>query len=447
MDSPFWLVRLLQFCRKSMIGLGILVLIVGPISGQDATEATRNADRDRRLKEIEGALRNLLKEVQSLRDPESAGGSSSSDSQMPTAAPATQLPADWLKAVTWRPIGPANMGGRIVDLAMYGQDPVVYWAATASGGLLKTENNGVTFEHQFDHETTVSLGSVAVSATDPKVVWVGTGENNPRNSVSYGDGVYKSTDGGKTWKNMGLEKTYQIGRILIDPKDSNTVYVGALGRLYGPNQDRGVFKTADGGQTWKKVLYIDEETGVIDMRMHPTDSNKLVVAMWGRRRDGFDSWPGNEVPVPEGYNGYDPIQKWGSGSGLFKTSDGGGSWKKLTKGLPSSNFGRVGLDWYQKDPNVLFAVIDCADIGKGPKPFSAYLGVVGQNVEGKAQFQQVIPESPAAKAGLEVGDVLKAVGNQQISDFDQLLDQLREMRAGQKITLRICEAKNPNRST
>ena len=461
MQFPIALIRILQFFRSYVIGLGLLGLLVSPTSGQDpvasdpvatdtsaqpetqadragtARKAPGDANRDRRLREIENVLRDLLKEVQSLRDPDSGGGSASSDNETVTKTPTTRLSEEWLKAVTWRPIGPANMGGRIVDIAVYDGDPVTYWAATASGGLLKTENNGVTFEHQFDHETTVSLGAVAVAAADPKVVWVGTGENNPRNSVSYGDGVYKSTDGGQTWKHMGLKESYQIGRILIDPEDPNIVYVGALGRLYGPNKQRGVFKTSDGGETWNKVLYVDEETGVIDMRMHPTDSNKLVVAMWGRQRDGFDSWPGNEVPVQEGYDGYDPIQKWGPGGGLFKTSDGGASWKKLTKGLPSSNFGRVGLDWYRKDPLVLYAIIDCADIAKGPKPFSAYLGVVGQNVDGEARFQQVIPESPAAKAGLEVGDVLKAVGEQQINDFDQLLDQLRPMRAGQKLTLQI----------
>ena len=135
------------------------------------------------------------------------------------------------------------MGGRIVAFSVFEADPSTYWVATASGGLLKTTNNGVTFEHQFDHENTVSIGDVCVAPSDRNVVWVGTGEANPRNSVSYGDGVYKSTDGGKTWKNMGLKKSFQIGRIVIHPKDPNIVYVAALGRLYGPNEERGLYKT------------------------------------------------------------------------------------------------------------------------------------------------------------------------------------------------------------
>ena len=135
---------------------------------------------------------------------------------------------------------------------------------------------------------------------DPNIVWVGTGENNPRTRVSYGDGVYKSTDGGKTWRNMGLKKSFQIGRIIIHPKDPNIVYVGALGRLYGPNEERGLFKTEDGGKTWKKILYVDDKTGVIDMRMDPFDPNTLLVGMWERKRDGFDGelWAGDQWPTP-----------------------------------------------------------------------------------------------------------------------------------------------------
>ena len=279
-------------------------------------------------------------------------------------APDGAIPADWVKALKWRSIGPAGMGGRITAISVYEADPTIYWVATASGGLLKTENNGVTFEHQFDHETTVSIGDVCVAPSNQNIVWVGTGENNPRNSVSYGDGVYKSTDGGKTWKNMGLKKTFQIGRIVVHPKNPDIVYVGALGRLYGPNEERGLFKTTDGGKTWKKILYIDDKTGVIDIAMHPTDPETLLIATWERQRDGFDSHRG-EPPLQDGYDAYDPIKKWGPGSGIYKTTDGGKTWKKLTKGLPTSHFGRIGLDYYRKDPNVVFAIVDCAKIGMG----------------------------------------------------------------------------------
>src|SRR5262249_52903347 len=169
-------------------------------------------------------------------------------------------------------------------------------------------------------------------------------------SVSYGDGVYKSTDGGKTWHNMGLRSTYQIGKILIHPHNPNIVYVGALGRLWGPNEERGLYKTTDGGKTWERVLYIDNKTGVIDMRMHPKDPETVLVATWERQRDGFDSWPGGGWA--EGYDGYDPIKKWDPGSGLFKTADGGKTFRKITQGLPTCHLGRIGLDWYRKDANI-----------------------------------------------------------------------------------------------
>src|SRR5262245_42655705 len=190
------------------------------------------------------------------------------------------LPGEWVESFTWRPIGPANMSGRIVALAVCDSDPSTWWSATASGGLLKTTNNGITFEHQFDKQATVSIGDVAVAQSDPKVVWVGTGENNPRNSVSYGDGVYMSTDGGDTWTNMGLNKTFQIGKVVIHPTNPDIVYVGALGRLYGPSEERRLFKTTDGGKTWNKIHYIDDRTGVIDMRMHPKEPDTLLVATW-----------------------------------------------------------------------------------------------------------------------------------------------------------------------
>src|SRR6185436_8748086 len=173
------------------------------------------------------------------------------------AAPNFEVESQWLKSLNWRCLGPANMGGRITDIAVSPSDSSMWWIATASGGLLKTINNGVTLEHQFDHEATVSIGAVEVAPSDANILWVGTGEANPRNSVSYGDGVYKSTDGGKHWKCMGLKGSYQTGRILIHPTNPNVVYVGALGRLYGPNEERGVFKTTDGGQTWTKALYVD----------------------------------------------------------------------------------------------------------------------------------------------------------------------------------------------
>lgn len=350
--------------------------------------------------------------------------------------PSLKLKDEWLESVPWRSIGPANMSGRITDIDIHSKDPSLWWIATASGGLLKSTNQGVTIEHQFEDQQVASIGCIAADPQDKHVIWVGTGEANPRNSVSYGNGVYKSADGGKTWKHVGLEKTYQIGRILINPKDTNTVYVGALGRLYGTNRERGVFRTTDGGETWEHVLYVDDNTGVIDMIMHPEDPNTVIAAMWDRMRDGFDSWPG-EVPKPEGVDGYDPIRKWGKGAGLYKTTDGGKNWKKLTEGLPTSNFGRVGLDWQSKSPHTIYAIIDCADIGKGPKPTAAYFGAVGVDRDGKAVITQLMPESPAAEAGVKVGDQLTQLDGEPVKEFDQLLEVLSKKKVGDELKVAL----------
>jgi S1-C subfamily serine protease/photosystem II stability/assembly factor-like uncharacterized protein len=421
--------------------LVFLFVAVGWLPGQEiqktSDQSAKSKERDQRLEAIEKSLELLLKEVQALNQPATAAPSAQASlTEDSKATPAFELVAKWLKSLNWRCLGPANMGGRITDIAVNPGDQSMWWIASASGGLLKTINNGVTFEHQFDHEATVSIGAIAVAPSDANIVWVGTGEANPRNSVSYGDGVYKSIDGGKTWKNMGLKKTYQIGGLIVHPQDANTVYVGALGRLYGPNEDRGVYKTNDGGQTWQKVLYVDDRTGVIDLLMHPTDPESLIAALWDRQRDGYDSWPG-DVPKPDGIDGYDPIRKWGPGGGLYKTTDGGKHWKKLTIGLPSNATGRIGIDWYQKDPKIVYAIIDCENIGKGPPPLPVYLGAVGVDVNGKATIRQVLPDSPAAKAGLATGDVIASIADKDIAGFDQLLDELRNKKPRDKVAIQI----------
>lgn len=332
------------------------------------------------------------------------------------------LPSEWINTLHWRCIGPANMGGRITDLAVYEADPSIWWVATASGGLLKTTNNGMSFVHQFDHENTVSVGDVAVTQSDPNIVWVGTGEENPRNSVSWGDGVYKSVDGGKTWQHMGLKGTFQIGHIEIHPTEPNVVYVAALGRLWGPNEERGLFKTVDGGKTWEKILYIDDKTGAIDVRMNPNDPGTLIVATWERERDGYDS--------------NTPSKSWGPGSGIYKTTDGGKTFRKIIQGLPACALGRIGLNYYRKDPNIVFAVIESEKIGQEPEN-APFMGIRGEDADVGARLTEITQEGPAEKAGLQVGDIVISIGETTVHSYNDMLKEVRQYAAGDTVKVEV----------
>jgi photosystem II stability/assembly factor-like uncharacterized protein len=405
--------------------VAVLALAAGLVlSGLPALSYAEDDPRAGQIADLEKQIQDLHRKLNELK---------ASTTTPPTPSPMDgTIPADWVKSFNWRCIGPANMGGRITALSIFEADPSTYWVATASGGLLKTINNGITFEHQFDHEATVSIGDVCVAPSDKNIVWIGTGENNPRNSVSYGDGVYKSTDGGKTWKNMGLKKSFQIGRIVVHPKNPNTVYVGALGRLYGPNEERGVFKTTDGGQTWNKVLYVDDKTGIIDLQMNLAEPETLLAATWERQRDEYDDFLG-DPPPPDGIERYDPIRKFGKGSGIHKTTDGGKTWKKLTQGLPTCALGRIGLDYYRKDHKVVFAVIDTEKFGTGLPPVAVYFGVAGTEAAGNTKLTEVANNSPAAKAGLQVNDILVSVDGKPVPTRMALIDLLRPHKAGDKI--------------
>ena len=333
-----------------------------------------------------------------------------------------EMPSEWIEQFDWRSLGPANMGGRIVDLAVYEADPNIWWAATASGGLVKTTNNGITFTHQFDHQRTVSLGAVAVAQGDPNIVWVGTGEANPRNSVSWGNGVYKSTDGGASWQHMGLDRTFQIGRVAIHPTNPDIVYVAALGRLWGTNPERGLFKTTDGGKTWNKVLYIDERTGAVDVQMHPTDPDTLLVATYERQRDGFDT--------------NDPAKKWGPGGGLHRTTDGGHTWQRLTRGLPTGDLGRIGISYYRKDPSIVYVVLECERIAQEPDD-AAFLGVNSEDAQVGARLTTIAADSPAQQAGLERGDIVLAVNGRTVHSNEDFLDEIRQRSAGDLLEFEV----------
>ena len=332
------------------------------------------------------------------------------------------LPGNWIQAFQWRSIGPAGMGGRITDMAVFEKDPCIWYVATASGGLLKTANNGITFEHQFDHEATVSIGAVAVAQSDSDIVWVGTGEENPRNSVSWGDGVYKSTDGGKTWKNMGLRESFQIGSIVIHPSNPDIVYVGALGRLYGPNEERGLYKTTDGGKTWDRILFVDDKTGVVEVEMHPTDPLTLLVATYERQRDGFDT--------------NDPAKKLGAGSGLHKTTDGGETFRKITDGLPTGKLGRIGIDYYAKNPDHVYIVLESEKIGKEPEN-AAYAGFRGRDADAGAKLTEITKDGPAEKAGLKVDDIVLAVNDKTVHSYSDFQTEVRKRLAGDTLEVEV----------
>ena len=241
-----------------------------------------------------------------------------------------------------RNIGPGGMSGRVTAIDAVHENPDVMYVGTASGGLWKSTSGGVKWESVFDKELTASIGAVAIQQSNPSVIWVGTGEGNPRNSLNGGYGVYRSLDGGKSWKSMGLEKTRHIHRIKIDPSDPNTVYVGAIGSPWGEHLERGVFKTTNGGETWEKILFVNNKTGVADMVMDPTNPNKLIVAMWEHKRD------------PWFFN------SGGKGSGLYMTHDGGKNWKKFSEedGLPKGDLGRIGVAIAPGNPDIVYALVE-----------------------------------------------------------------------------------------
>ena len=256
---------------------------------------------------------------------------------------AQQVDFSKMESLKPRSIGPANMSGRVTSIDVVRTQPDVIYAGSASGGLWKSESGGIAWEPIFDNELPLSIGAVAVSQKNPDVVWVGTGEGNPRNSLTGGYGVYRSLDAGKTWELMGLEKTRNVHRIIIHPDDPNTVYIGAIGSPWGDHEERGVFKTTDGGETWKKILYVDKMTGVGDMVMDPANPNKILVNMWQHRREPWFFTSG------------------GPSSGLYMTLDGGKNWTKQSaekNGLPEGDLGRMGLAFATNNPNRVYALIE-----------------------------------------------------------------------------------------
>ena len=258
-----------------------------------------------------------------------------------------ELSEDFLKFFHYREIGPTRQGGRVVAFAVAQQDSQTFYVGAGPGGVWKTTNNGHSFFPVFDHENISSIGDIAVAPSDPNIVWIGTGEANLRNSTYFGNGMYKSMDGGKTWEHMGLEESHHVGRVVIHPGDPNIVYVAAQGHLYSENPERGVYKTTDGGKTWIKSLEVvvdDRYVGATDLVMDPTDPDVLYASSYDRRRWAWS------------------FRTAGTGSGIHKTIDGGKTWEKLDTGLPEGMLGKIGLAIYPNNPKILYATIDNSNI-------------------------------------------------------------------------------------
>jgi len=255
---------------------------------------------------------------------------------------AQPLDMDNLKEMKARSIGPAGMSGRVTAIDAVVSNPKIIYVGTASGSVWKTTSGGTEWDPVFDDQPVLNIGAIAITQSNPDVVWVGTGEGNPRNSLNLGAGIYKSLDAGKTWELMGLENTINIHRIIIDPRDENTVYVGAIGNPWTEHPERGVFKTVNGGKTWEKILYVDEKTGVADLIMDPSNPNKLIAAMWQHRRKPWF------------------FESGGPGSGLYITVDEGKTWTQPTAedGLPKGDLGRIGVAIAPGNPEIVYAIVE-----------------------------------------------------------------------------------------
>ena len=247
----------------------------------------------------------------------------------------------------WRLIGPAR-GGRTLAVAGVRGQPEVFYFGSVDGGIWKTDDAGRTWNPIFDSQPIASIGAIAVAPSDSSVIYAGSGEADMRSSISYGNGMYKSTDSGKTWARIGLEDSRQIGRILVDPRDPNKVFVAALGHAYGPNQERGVFRSKDGGKSWQKILFHDENTGAIDLAFEPGNSKTILAALWQTRRPPWSIYPPSNGP----------------GSGLYRSNDGGDHWEHLTgQGLPSEGLGRIGIGFAPSNPRRIYLIVDAKEGG------------------------------------------------------------------------------------
>src|SRR3989441_9438596 len=246
-------------------------------------------------------------------------------SRVPTTL-GQQYEANLFSALRWRMIGPFR-GGRVNAVSGVPGQPNTFYFGSVGGGVWKSTNSGRTWIPVFDSQPIASIGAIGVAPSNTNIVYVGSGEADMRSQISYGNGMYKSTDAGKTWSHIGLDNTRQIGRVIVDPRDPNVVFVAALGHAYGANPDRAVFRSRDGGATWQKVLFKSSDVGAIDLAFDPGNAQTIYASLWNTRRPPWSVYP----------------PSYGPGSGLYKSTDGGSNWQQLTSGLPSEGVGRIGV--------------------------------------------------------------------------------------------------------
>ena len=347
---------------------------------------------------------------------------------------------EWVSALSaardrhpWRNVGPAAMGGRITDVDAVESRPAVFYVASATGGLWKTENAGTTFRPVFSNGGSSSVGAVAVCQTDPNEVWVGMGEANARNSVTWGDGVYLSKDGGKTFEHRGLSDARHIGRVVIHPENKDIVLVAALGHIWSANQHRGLYRTQDGGETWSQVLALGEDTGCIDVRFCPSNPNIVLAAAYEVRRGANDA--------------NDPDVRYGKKAGIYRSEDGGRSFQRITAGLPTVDMGRIGLDFCRNPGNVAYAVIETRLTGGRPPDPPAdfpkesagrpFLGIRAEDGEGGARLLEVTAEEPAARAKMNVDDVVVEFAGRSVTTFRTLIAAIESTTPGESVVAKV----------
>jgi len=322
-----------SIATSTRLAMLVLMILVSPLFAMAQTDATQKPTPETAARQ--------------QPSPEPAKPEPTKRPEQPPAEdenrPRDPMSSPTFSGLRLRSLGPAFTSGRVIGFAVDPNNAARYFVASASGGVWRTINNGTTWTPVFDREGSYSIGAIALDPKNPLTVWVGTGENNSQRSVSYGSGLYRSDDGGKTWRNVGLKTSEHIGRIAIDPKDSNIVYVAAQGPLWGPGGDRGLFKTTDNGKTWKNILNISENTGVTDVVIDPQNPETIYAASYQRRRHMFTLIDGG----PE--------------SAIYKSTDSGVTWNKVRAGLPAGDMGRIGLAVSPVDTNVVYATIESGD--------------------------------------------------------------------------------------